>query len=506
MAKRGIPFGKRPPGPGGAEWGKPAGPERDEPWHSDLQGQGHPPRPEPRPSNRPPIHSVRQAIELANRALERAFPSMWIEGEVSNLVLPRSGHAYFTLKDASAALPTAMWATSVRRLRFRLEEGQRLRVFGRMAIYAAQGRFQLYADRAEPAGLGELTLQLEQLKRRLAGEGLFAADRKRPLPPWPKLVGVVTSPSGAAIHDILEVVRRRMPTPILLAPAKVQGPEAPFELIAALRRLARVEAVEVIILGRGGGSMEDLWAFNHEGLARAVAECPKPVVSAVGHEVDVTIAELVADRRAATPSAAAEIAVPEEADSRRQLSLLRERLGRQVERRLRDARRTIEATRAKLAAPQRLIDRRRLLIDELSQRSERSLNQRLRAAREVLASAMLRLERQRPQTQLLRSAERISGLHQRLVATMHGRLGENRSHLGYLAGRLNALSPLAVLERGYSVTRNLRGEVLVEANAANLGEMLLIDLFRGRLQVRVEQQLDAESSPRPAGLDEGKSH
>ncbi|MCA9686915.1 MAG: exodeoxyribonuclease VII large subunit, partial [Myxococcales bacterium] len=333
MAKRGIPFGKRPPGPGGAEWGKPAGPERDEPWHSDLQGQGRQPRPEPRPSNRPPIHSVRQAIELANRALERAFPSMWIEGEVSNLRIVSSGHAYFTLKDAGALLPAAMWRSSLARLRFRLADGQRLRVSGRLGIYPQQGKFQLYAERAEPAGLGAMMLQLEQLRQKLAAEGLFARERKRPLPRWPQIVGVVTSPTGAAIHDILEVVRRRMPTPILLAPAKVQGSEAPFELIAALRRLARVEAVEVIILGRGGGSMEDLWAFNHEGLARAVAECPKPVVSAVGHEVDVTICDLVADRRAATPSQAAELVVPDRRAVLDRLSDRKRRLTRAMERR-----------------------------------------------------------------------------------------------------------------------------------------------------------------------------
>lgn len=453
----------------------------------------------------PTALTVSQLVRRVNSRLEAQFSAVWVEGEVSNLRRPSSGHIYLTLKDRNAQLPVVIFRSTATRLRFRLEDGQQLRCRGRLTVYEAQGRFQLTADAVEPVGLGELQVAFEQLKARLSEEGLFADERKQPLPRCPRSIAVVTSPTGAALRDVLRVLQTRLPVRLVLCPTAVSGADASQEIVAALHRADQLK-LDLIILTRGGGSLEDLWAFNKEDVARAVLQLRTPIIAAIGHEVDVTIAELVADRRAATPSAAAEIAVPKEADSRRQLSLLRERLGRQVERRLRDARRTIEATRAKLAAPQRLIDRRRLLIDELSQRSERSLNQRLRAAREVLASAMLRLERQRPQTQLLRSAERISGLHQRLVATMHGRLGENRSHLGYLAGRLNALSPLAVLERGYSVTRNLRGEVLVEANAANLGEMLLIDLFRGRLQVRVEQQLDAESSPRPAGLDEGKSH
>ncbi|HEY8375897.1 MAG TPA: exodeoxyribonuclease VII large subunit, partial [Nannocystis sp.] len=259
----------------------------------------------------PHVYAVSELVNRAHRCVEQHFPPLWVEGEITNLRLVGSGHAYFTLRDSHAVLPVAMWRSALARLRYRLADGQTFRVYGRLGIYAAQGKFQLYAERAEPAGLGARMLQFEQLKAKLAAEGLFARERKRPLPAWPRIVGVVTSATGAAIHDILEVARHRCPVRILLSPAQVQGDDAPFSLIRALQRLQRRPGVDVIILGRGGGASEDLWAFNDEALARAVAACPVPVVSAVGHEVDITICDFVADVRAATPSHAAELVVPD---------------------------------------------------------------------------------------------------------------------------------------------------------------------------------------------------
>jgi exodeoxyribonuclease VII large subunit len=444
MAQRGIPFGQRP------------GAAREAP-------------------RRPRVLSVREAVELANRALEHGVALIWVEGEVSNLVLARSGHAYFTLKDQNAALPCAMWATSLRRLRFRLDEGQRLRVLGRMGIYTSSGRFQLYVERAEPAGLGELTLALEQLKQKLAAEGLFASERKKPLPAWPRIVGVVTSPTGAAVHDIVKVIRRRMPTPILLSPAKVQGPEAPHELTLALRRICRVPGVDVIIIGRGGGSMEDLGAFNHEGLARAISSCPIPVVSAVGHEVDVTICDLVADRRAATPSQAGELVVPDREALLERLRDRERRLLRNVERR------TLE-----LGAR----------FHAVSKRIERWGQAWVRRERDQLDALAQRLEAVHPRARIATERRRLHELERRLVRAGRALTIGLRPRLARAAGKLDALSPLSVLARGYALVADPNGHLLRDAAQVSSGDALTIRLARGELEVEVTK-VDAGSEDPP---------
>jgi exodeoxyribonuclease VII large subunit len=410
------------------------------------------------------VSSVREAVELANRTIERNIPALWIEGEVSNLIVARSGHAYFTLKDDSAALPAAMWATSVRRLRFRLEEGQRLRVFGRLGIYVAQGRFQFYAERAEPAGLGELTLALEQLKQKLAAEGLFAVERKRALPGWPRVVGVVTSPSGAAVHDIIKVIRRRMPTPVLLSPAKVQGPEAPWELTQALRRLAQVPEVDVIVIGRGGGSLEDLWAFNHEGLTRAIATCEIPIVSAVGHEVDVTLCDLVADRRAATPSQAGELVVPDRRALLERLADRRRRLSRSIERQTLDL-----ATR--LHGVSNRVERWGRGLVRSERRRHRELSERLAAVH--------------PRARIASERARLHELERRLLQAGQGLTASLRPRLARAAGKLDALSPLSVLGRGYALVRTHDGTLVRDAVDVQPSERLRVQLSRGELDVEV---------------------
>ncbi|PRQ04312.1 Exodeoxyribonuclease 7 large subunit [Enhygromyxa salina] len=460
MAQRGIPFGRRPPG-----------------------GQGGDGRQAPK---RPRVLSVREAVELANRVLERGVPAIWVEGEVSNLVLARSGHAYFTLKDGAAALPSAMWASSVRRLRFRLEEGQRLRMFGRMGIYAAQGRFQFYAERAEPAGLGELTLALEQLKRRLAAEGLFAGERKRPLPPWPRAVGVVTSPTGAAVHDIIKVIRRRMPTPVLLAPAKVQGPEAPRELTLALRRLQRVPGIDVIIIGRGGGSIEDLWAFNHEGLTRAIAACPVPIVSAVGHEVDVTLCDLVADRRAATPSQAGELVVPDRQALLERLADRERRLLRNIERRTLDLGARLHSSSSRLERWGRSFARReREHLDGARRRLTQTMRAAVTTERRRHRQLGERLAAVHPRMRIATERRRLHELERRLVRAGKGLTASLRPQLARAAGKLDALSPLAVLGRGYALVRTDDGGLVRDAAQVEVGEALRLQLQRGQLAVVV---------------------
>jgi exodeoxyribonuclease VII large subunit len=429
--------------------------------------------------------TVGQLVRAAHAALDARFGQVWVEGEVSNLKLGSNGHAYFTLKDDEAALPVAMWRSAVERLRFRLADGQCLRVCGRVGIFAKLGRFQLYADRAEPAGLGALMLELEQRKARLREAGLFDPARKRPLPRWPRTVGVVTSPHGAVIHDIVRVARRRARCRILLAPAIVQGPEAPLSLVRALERIVRQGGVDVVIVGRGGGSVEDLWAFNDERLARAVAACPVPVVSAVGHDLDVTICDLVADVRAATPSQAAELAVPDLRAIEASFAALRQRLGRALERVVLDARSRLDAARARLG------DRLR--------RIAASRRVRLERVRERLAAThpRARLARDRRRLDLL--VRRLDAHARALPRSAHARLGRAvarldaigralprtaRIRLARAAGKLDALSPLGVLERGYAVVSHA-GAVLCDAGQVEPGAELDVRLHRGQLRARV---------------------
>lgn len=460
MAQRGIPFGQRPGG------GQNPGDRRGPP--------------------RPRVLSVREAVELAHRALERGTPAVWVEGEVSNLSLPRSGHAYFTLKDGRAALPAAMWASSVRRLRFRLEEGQRLRAFGRMGIYVNSGRFQFYADRAEPAGLGELTLALEQLKRKLAAEGLFAPERKRPLPRWPRAVGVVTSPSGAAVHDIIKVIRRRMPTRVLLSPAKVQGPDAPHELIAALQRIGEQPEIEVVIIGRGGGSLEDLWAFNHEGLARAIAACPVPVVSAVGHEVDVSVSDMVADQRAATPSQAGELVVPDRRALLQRIAESERRLVRNMERRSLDLSGHLQYLSSRIERwGNNFVRSEREHLSTAERRLERAMLAALGHARHQHRALDERLAAVHPRSRVLADRQHLHELERRLVRAGKGMTAQLRPRLARAAGKLDALSPLAVLGRGYALVRDSEGAVVRDAGQLEVGDALQLQLQRGRLEVEV---------------------
>ncbi len=430
--------------------------------------------------------TVTQVVRGANRALEQRFSTLWIEGELSNLKVAASGHAFFTLKDDGAALPVAMWRSAVERLRFALANGQALRVQGRLGIFAKQGRFQLYAEQAEPAGLGALMLELEQRKARLAAEGLFDPERKRPIPRWPRAIGVVTSAQGAAIHDILEVARRRCPSHIVLAPALVQGPEAPRSLARALQRLARWPGISVVIIGRGGGSVEDLWAFNDERLARAVAACPVPVVSAVGHEVDVSICDLVADLRAATPSHAAELVVPDAYQERRRLEVLARRLARALERSTLDERARLEAARVRLIGiGHRLTAARREALEALSRRlSAHHPQRRVAADRRRLVALEQRL-RAAGRELVPPARRRVDGLERRLVAAGTAAPRSARLRLARGAAALQALSPLGVLERGYAVATDASGRALTDTSALRPGDAIGLRLHRGRLAAEV---------------------
>ena len=428
---------------------------------------------------------VAEVVRLAGRVLD-GLGLVWLEGEVTQVAQPASGHLYFALRDRDSVLSAVMWGRDAARLRFRLEPGQRLRVRGRLGVYDRDGKMQLYADFAEPAGLGAEALALEQLKAKLAAEGLFAAARKRPLPRFPRRIGVVTSASGAAIHDIIRTVQRRMATPILIADAAVQGAAAPNQLVMGMAMVVRA-GVDVLIIGRGGGAATDLTAFNHERVVRTIARCPVPVISAVGHETDLSLADLAADARASTPTAAAELAVPDGAALVDLLRKERRRLDREIRHRVDRAHqdldrqttalhargeRTVAATRAELAA----------LAHRLTGLHPRK---RLFARGRALAELSRRLTAVHPAQRLARARHELDALIARRDAAMRRSLEGRRHQLGQLGAGMAALSPLAVLDRGYAMVSRA-GELVRDAAQVSPGDRLRIRLASGTLRAIVE--------------------
>jgi len=448
-----------------------------------------------RPAPGPKAYSVTQLVQQASRLVETHFGELWVEGEVSNFRQPSSGHLYFTLKDSRAQLAVVMFRSAASKLKFRIEDGQRLRCRGRLGIYDAQGRFQLTADLAEPDGAGALQIAFEQLKRKLESEGLFDPKHKKPLPRLPRTIAVVTSPTGAALQDILRVLGDRCPVRVIVCPTAVQGDEAPAELVLAIGRADQLGA-DLIIVGRGGGSIEDLWAFNSEQVARAIFAARTPIISAVGHEVDVTIADFVADRRAATPSAAAEMAVPVMAELQAQLETLRVRLRRAAHQRLRERALVLERLRRRLGSPQRLIDRSRMRLDDATGKLEGAMRRQLARRREGLGRRKERLAAQEPRVRLARDRARLLALETRLAALTRRRLERCRADLATGAARLNALSPLAVLARGYGLVFDEAGHAIRDTAQLQLGERLRVRFHRGEARVRVEElQPDGASGP-----------
>lgn len=374
---------------------------------------------------------------------DRVLSNVFVRGEISNLTLPRSGHLYFTLKDEEGQVRSVMFRTYAGRLPFRPEDGMKVIAHGRVSVYGPSGQYQLYVDELQPDGAGALALRYEQLKRRLEAEGLFDEARKRPIPEMPMRVGVITSPSGAAVHDLQTVLGRRFPlAEMILFPSAVQGAEAPEQLTAGITFFGLTGIVDVIIIGRGGGSAEDLWAFNDEGLARAIAACPIPVISAVGHESDFTICDFVADRRAPTPSAAAELAVPDRAELLQSLWMQGMRLQSLLGGRIAQERRMLEALAqsAPMRRPELLFDRFRMRLGEQEAGLERA----------------------------------------------EGKLLERRKNaLAEMAGRLQALSPLAVLARGYAVAEQ-EGNTLTSARKLSPGERFTVRFSDGLVGVLAE--------------------
>jgi exodeoxyribonuclease VII large subunit len=429
--------------------------------------------------------TVSELLAILGGTLAEAFPDILVCGEITNFKAAASGHCYLTLSDDEASVDAVMWRNDVRRLTFEPRVGDEVLCRGRMGVYARGGRMQLYVHALRPVGAGAAQRALEELKRRLTAEGLFDPDRKRALPYLPGTIGVVTSRSGAALHDVLTTLRRRFAAcRVVLSSAVVQGAEAPASIAAALGALARFGECDVVIVGRGGGAAEDLAAFNDERVVRAVAEFPVPVVSAVGHEVDFTLCDLAADRRAATPTAAAELVVPVREDLLDELSTLASRLHAAAARTVKNKRHRIGDVSGRLRDPRLLVASARQRADEAAVRLERALVQTgaRSAARWRLARERL-LETGRAYcADLLR---RIEALDQRAAQSFAQRRDGEKSRLMALGATLDALSPLAVLDRGYGLVSRVGAGFVRSAEEISVGDLLDLRFRRGRAQARV---------------------
>ncbi len=424
------------------------------------------------------------------RLAEDQFDFVWVEGEISGLRRPGSGHVYFALKDDQALLRAVMFRPQAALLRFNLEEGQRVLCQGRVSLYAPRGDVQLIVETVEPRGAGALALAFAQLRRRLEAEGLFGPERKRPLPDLPQRIAVITSPTGAAIRDFLQVLHRRFDrVQVAVYPVPVQGEEAAPRMIEALADLAAWGWPEVIVLTRGGGSPEDLWAFNDEALARAIAASPIPVVSAVGHEIDVTISDLVADLRAPTPSAAAELLVRPRADLLARLQGLSRRLGAAGTRLLAGRRERLSAARRALGDPRRQIIDRRLRLEDLLGRAANALRTGLHGRQRQVWRARESLLARRPERLLAQTRARAQELGSRLLSAQAGGILARRARLERTRTGLRALSPLAVLGRGYALVADEQGALLRDSARVLVGQGIRVRLHAGSLRARVEEVL-----------------
>lgn len=445
----------------------------------------------------PPVSlTVSQLNRQARTLLESHFDYVWVEGEVSNFTVPSSGHWYFSLKDGKAQVRCAMFRNRNQRLRIAPASGDHIRLRCRVSLYEGRGEFQLIVEHLEPAGAGALQAAFEQLKARLLAEGLFDPERKKPLPASVSHLAVITSPTGAAIHDILTVLRRRSPgIEVSLLPVAVQGEGAAAEIAAAIERANRWHRegkvqFDALLVGRGGGSLEDLWAFNEEIVARAIAASELPVVAAVGHEVDFSIADMVADQRAPTPSAAAEMLSPDQREWQQRLQAMESTLVRLIRRKLNDTRVQLAHLQQRLKHPGAQLREQSQRLDDLEQRLIQAQKNLLQRRRGELALLESRLRAHSPLPYLRQQQLDLERLRQRLSAAMQQKLQHAGKRLGHLAQMLDSLSPLNTLQRGYAIVTDREGKVISRSDAVEVGDEVSARLASGVLGLTVKTRAE----------------
>ena len=437
--------------------------------------------------------SISQLNLDAQGLLESSFPLIWLQGELSNFSRPASGHWYFSLKDSRAQINGAMFRNRNRLLDFAPQNGQQVLVRAKVTLYVPRGNFQIVVEHMEPAGQGALKAQFDALKAQLQSEGLFAQDRKQALPAWPSQIGVITSPSGAAIRDILQVLQRRCPSiPVVIYPAAVQGADAPVQLRQALGLAVTRNECDVLIIGRGGGSLEDLWAFNDEALTRAVAECPIPIVSAVGHEVDTGLTDFAADLRAPTPSAAAELVSPDLSVVSQRLAGLHRRLRWVMAQQLRTPQERLRHLSQRLRSPRQHLEQSSQRLDELHNRLQRQMQHRLTLLQGRLQPSQQRLARLSPERLLLDRQQQLAVLNKRLPQPIQRQIQQQQVQLAGLSKRLQTASPLETLARGYSIT--FKGDDAVRSvSQLQPGDTLTTRLVDGEVTARVEHVQESDT-------------
>ena len=451
---------------------------------------------EPPPSAAAPrtVLTISQLNAQARMLLERGLGSVWLEGEISNLARPSSGHWYFSLKDSGAQVRCAMFRTRAMLVRFAVRDGARVLARGRVSLYEARGEFQVVIEHLEEAGEGALRRRFEELKQKLLAEGLFESTRKRPIPTLPRRIGVITSQTGAALRDILHILQRRFAAvPVLIYPVAVQGEGAPRDIVQALRVAGRRAECDVLILARGGGSLEDLMAFNDESVARAIAECPIPLISGIGHETDFTIADFVADERAPTPSGAAERAVPDSAEFLRALGALQRNLNGAMRRKLGTLRQALLLQERGLARshPGARLRQHAQRLDELELQLHRCMRRRLDRDRARLASAAALLSRSSPAHRLAALRVRLATASRRLDSGINRTLQQMRTRFERSARTLHAVSPLATLDRGYAIVLDHAGHVITDATKVTRGAGIETRVARGAIRATVDEILPA---------------
>ncbi|MBL4868820.1 MAG: exodeoxyribonuclease VII large subunit [Pseudomonadales bacterium] len=428
------------------------------------------------------ILSISELNELAKDLLENRFPRIWVEGEISNAAFPASGHIYFTLKDNNAQIRAAMFKGRNRQLKFQPQNGNQVMVRGRVTLYSQRGDYQLIVDQMQEAGEGALLRAYEKLKAKLNQQGWFNEDIKQTLPTLPNQIGVITSPTGAAIRDIISVLKRRFPSiPIIIYPTRVQGEGAADEIARAINKANEMQDCDVLIVGRGGGSLEDLWAFNEESVARAVYDSRIPIVSAVGHQTDVTIIDFVADLRAATPSAAAELLSPDREEWFNTFSGYRQHLLRQMELQITQHKLVLEHLQKRLKHPGRRLEELAQHLDNLETRLSQGMKQSLIVNNNRLALSKATLLLHDPRHSISQQLEYTQSLSKRLSVALKNAMQSQHMRFTSLTQRLNSVSPLATLQRGYSITKTEKGHLLKSANQVKQGDNINTQLQSGSL-------------------------